>query len=522
MLACTAVLGSAALLWGLAPAERKTGAPFALAFESIALAEVEHDIRFLAAPGLEGRDSPSPGLEKAADYIEERMRSAGLVGAGKDQSFRMPFLLDRLEPDPELCRLESTRQPEPEEFELGEDYVPLPGCEGVAEGELVFVGFGISSRKHRYDDLRGLRLRGRIALFLQGEPAHEKLFEGPQEVTGAADVYTKILGLEKAGVAGVIVVRRPPGGEPAPADQELGFRYTWARWNPATTAPMSARGREQEIPALEVSTRTADALLGQDVLELARRIEQTGKPVRVDPPATTLRISSASRRARVPVANVVGLVRGTDPELADEYVVIGAHYDHIGVDAYGRIGLGADDNASGTSAMLEVVEALQLAGPRRSILACAFAAEEDGLLGSEAFVDEPPVPREAMVCMINMDMVGHGEPGTAVVLGPKHSADLSEALARAEKLRETGLEKVLVNKAEHLWERSDHYPFFRRGIPSLFFFESVSEMDNPHYHTFRDTVDIVSFEKVSRIARLVFNTAWVVGNADDPPAVSRR
>ncbi len=513
-------LGLATL--ALIPAARANEPRFEAGFASITAAEVERDVRTLAAPEMEGRDSPSAGLNLAATYIEERMRAAGLVGAGPEGSFRLPFLLDRQEPDPKLCRLEADLVgAETREFELGEDFVPLPGCEGVAEGELVFAGFAIASRKDRYDDLSGLALKGKVVLFLQGEPEHPKLFDGPEEVTGFADVYGKLDDLADAGAVGALMVRRP--AETADAGSgELGFRYTWARWNAATTAPMKARSREAELPALEISAELALRLLGQDVLAVAQAIERAGKPQRIEVPPVRLTLSSASRRARVPVANIVGKIPGTDPELADEYIVLGAHYDHIGVDVYGRIGFGADDNASGTSAMIEAAEALGLARPRRSVLACAFAAEEDGLLGSTAFVREPPVDREKLVCMLNLDMVGHGDPASVVVLGPKYSSDLSKALKAAKKLEDTGLKRVLTNKAEHLWERSDHYPFFRRGIPSLFFFESPSEADNPHYHTYRDTVDIVSFEKVTRTARLVFSTAWIVGNAEDAPAVSRR
>jgi Zn-dependent M28 family amino/carboxypeptidase len=183
------------------------------------------------------------------------------------------------------------------------------------------------------------------------------------------------------------------------------------------------------------------------------------------------------------------------------------------VDDRGRIGFGADDNASGTAAMLEVMQALAVAKPRRSVLACAFAAEEDGLLGSKALCDAPPVPRESIVAMINMDMVGRGDAGEVAVLGLVQNPDLEKVLDRARRLSKTGVKNVIVRQGEELFQRSDHYSFHQIGVPVLFFFEGLPIEKNADYHTWRDTLDQLDFDKIENTARLVFNTAWLL--ADD-------
>jgi Zn-dependent M28 family amino/carboxypeptidase len=216
---------------------------------------------------------------------------------------------------------------------------------------------------------------------------------------------------------------------------------------------------------------------------------------------------------------VVGILKGSDPALAQEYVVVGAHYDHVGVDPRGRIGFGADDNASGTAAMLEVVGALAAAGPRRSILACAFAAEEDGLIGSKALCDDLPVPRDSIVAMLNMDMVGRGEVDEVAVLGVPENPSFEKLLARANKLHATRIKSIVTGQGQDLFERSDHHSFHAIGIPVLFFFEGLPISKNDDYHTWRDTIDLVDLDKSARTARLVFNTAWLLADDEQrPPA----
>ncbi|NOT31030.1 MAG: M20/M25/M40 family metallo-hydrolase [Planctomycetes bacterium] len=207
------------------------------------------------------------------------------------------------------------------------------------------------------------------------------------------------------------------------------------------------------------------------------------------------------------------------PPLASEYLVIGAHYDHIGVDAWGRIGCGADDNGSGSAGLLELAEAMALAKPKRSILVAWFSAEEVGLDGSKAFCENPPVAMSSIAAMLNVDMIGRLEEDEVYVIGSHVNKGFEDVLKAAKKLKPTQIKKVFTDKGVQFWTRSDHFNFHEKGVPALFFFEGAIEADNPDYHVFTDTVDKLSTTKMARITRFMFNTAWLIANEPErPPA----
>lgn len=491
----------------------------AAGFGGITEEDVRAHLEVLAGPTAEGRDSPSAGQTAAGDYIARVFAEAGLRGAGADGSFRIPFSRNLRAPVEEQCSLVlEVEGGEKVPFAFGADYVPLPVCTGEASGAPVFCGFGISAKKERYDDLAKAEIEGNVAVILEGEPRHPRKFEGP-DVTPDADVHVKIKNLEEAGAVGVLVVRRPaPGAEQT---GPLGYRYTWASWVGMAGVRGPRVSRSYDIPALEVTLDAASKILATDVAALAAKLDKSAKPQRMKPRGSAvLHLASAIERTSVRIDNVVGVLPGSDPDLADEYVVIGAHYDHVGVDQRGRIGFGADDNGSGTAALLEMVQALGASKPRRSILACAFSAEEDGLLGSKALADDPPVPRESLVAMLNLDMIGRGSAKEVIVLGTDQNPALGDVLKDAAKLEKPRI-KAVTGKAGHLWERSDHYSFHAVGVPTLFFFEAPTETDNPDYHTWRDTIELVDMEKVARTARIAYNTAWLLAADDDRPPSPR-
>jgi hypothetical protein len=522
------------------------GGGLAGGFDSIRAADLDADLDYLAAPELEGRDTPSIGLELAAQRIVKRFEAAGLVpcddsaevwktitgaelpasGAGSADAtavrgtFLRPFRRTLPVPDEVASHLVALGDAE-KTFRIGIDFVPVAGLEGNAEGELVFAGFGIDASDERYDDLAGLDLRGKIALVVEGEPAHARAFDG-SEVTRAAALWRKVDDLAKAGAKAVLCVRRPP-----PADRKkkekhapdtggrLSFRSTWADW---VGAARDEQPRSR-IPVLELSAACARELAGVDVLELAQKIERSLKPQRVKLAGVRVRAAGKTNEKEVPVDNVVGLVRGTD--LAEEHVVVGAHYDHLGVDDRGRIGLGADDNASGTAALIEIAEAIAVAGPRRSVLFCAFAGEEDGLLGSKAFCARLPVEKARIVAMLNLDMVGRGEANEVAVLGIHQNPSFEKLLQRARSARNSGVQKIVMRQGEELFARSDHYSFHQLGVPALFFFEGLPIERNKDYHTWRDTLDLVDRDKVLHTARLAFNTTWLLSTDDERPPPPR-
>jgi hypothetical protein len=497
------------------------------------------DLTILASPVHEGRDSPSAGLTAAAEHVASRLKAAGYEGAGEKGSFRVGFERMLPNPVPDECHLVGIDEQELEhEFKLGEDFVPLWNASGSAEGEAVFVTFGIDSQPDKYDDIRG-DLEDTIAVILSGEPNHKRKFDG-FDISPAANTYDKLPALAEAGVIGVLVVRRPPPvpeppkssrssrrgrGEPeaapAPAAPPMGFRHTWASFNDGTRP---RRYMPAELPVLEITPAVAQALLGLDVLEVAKAVDKSVKAPKPVHTGMRVEMSSQCEVKLVRIDNVVGLLRGSDPALANEVVVIGAHYDHIGVDARGRVGLGADDNGSGTAALLSIADALATARPRRTILVAAFAAEEDDLLGSKALVNECPVPIDSIAAMVNLDMIGFGKDSEVVVIGVPENPDLGKLLKRAKKLEKSGIRKIVTGQGQELMTRSDHYPFHKAGIPTLFFFEGLPIDKNADYHRWTDTIDIVDMKKVANTARLVFNVCWLLATEDerpDPPKGSR-
>jgi hypothetical protein len=468
-------------------------------FATIREDDVDAILRFLCNPYLEGRDSPSFGLEFAAEYVAQRFEVLGLESPTDVEGYLAFYTRRMPAPDADATRLVV---PLEREVALGVDYTPLLRCEGSARGPAVFCGYGIGVRE--FDELAGLDLRGAVAVIVEGEPRHKKVLRGP-ELTEAANVFRKLDRLAEAGAVGALVVRRAhPADVPVPPDwpsrQPMGFRHTFAMWADGTV-PAMGPGR---IPAMEISWQLAEELLGDDLDVRMAAIDERGKPDAFEGPRREVEFTATLEERTLSLPNVVGIVRGSDPELADEYVVIGAHLDHIGADPLGRIGVGADDNASGTAAMLEAVEALALERPPRSVLAIAFTSEEDGLIGSRAIAQNLPVPRESVVAMVNLDMIGRGPRNACVALGVRENPRFEGLVTAARRRFKTGIKDVETNEGQELFARSDHYSFHEIGVPSVFFFEHVPISDNPDYHTWRDLIELVDTKKVANTSRLAY------------------
>jgi hypothetical protein len=217
--------------------------------------------------------------------------------------------------------------------------------------------------------------------------------------------------------------------------------------------------------------------------------------------------------------NVIGILRGGDRELRDEYVLVSAHMDHLGIGVPvdgDSIYNGADDNASGTAAVLEVAEAVAALEerPRRSLIFLTVSGEERGLLGSSWFVEHPPIPLEQIVADINVDMVGRNWEDTIAVVGKAYSSLGATIDSVAAAHPELGLAVVDDQwPAQGFFFRSDHYNFARKGIPAVFFFNGVHE----DYHRPSDEIDKISFGKAARISRLVLESVLAIANAETPP-----
>jgi hypothetical protein len=467
------------------------------AIATITPADVARRVFTLAHDSMAGRFTPSPELDRAAAWIAAEFQRFGLTPAGDSGSFIQRYRISRLVPDTAAATIR-----------LGDDAVIRGGA------NLMHWGGG-----HTSAPVSG------PAVLVTGLVAPD----GSLDVAGAiviAAVPTDGTGQPHPRARAVL--RAVYAGQPAaviiPVDSpDEVWREVVREGFRTTLAP--AWERRAEVPRIQVRDRAvADALAGFGVdLRAARRATGMALARRI---GITASVVSPGREAEhVTAPNVAGLLRGGDPALRDEVVVISAHMDHVGVVGRGlcrpvaadSVCNGADDNASGTASVVELAEAFAAASPRprRSILFVTVSGEERGLWGSDYFTAHPPVPIEQMVADLNMDMVGRNWTDTISAIGREHS-DLGTTLARVEaahpELRMHAVDDLWPN--ERFFFRSDHYNFARRGVPILFFFNGT----HPDYHGPGDQPEKIDADKQARLTRLVYYLALEVANAPARPA----
>lgn len=490
---------------------------------------VYKQLLFLADPALEGRSADVKGNKIAANHIEQEFRSLGLQPAFTDasgaKSYQQPFKVrGEIEVKKELAsftwreNIAQLEVPAPTVFTSGKDYNVL-GCSGTGEvtGPLVFVGYSAEDGPDGYasyakdDDLKGA-----IALVLRFEPMKP---DGKSKWTDAgrwsqrAELSGKIRAAAKRGAAGVILVS-PPG-----ADDPRVERLETAR----TTrfGGVSVPVVMMTIPAVNSILEKADPE-HRTLLRLRQAADEKGGLVRF-PSNTTVTLGSDVETKQLDTNNIAAVLPGRG-DLAKEYVVVGAHYDHVGLGYVGgaqaanlgQIHPGADDNASGTAGLLLTARTLAAraaheanarpAAGARSIIFMAFGAEEMGLLGSDHYIKNPSVTASSIYAMLNMDMIGRLVDGKLQVDGVGTAENFETYLKPT-------FDKHTFNYTLGQSGRgpSDHASFYGADIPVLHFFSGL----HPDYHTPTDTLDKVNVEGAVKIASLVSDTAWLMaGNAE--------
>ncbi|HWV58960.1 MAG TPA: M28 family peptidase [Longimicrobiales bacterium] len=464
------------------------------AAESITPAEALEHVSYLASDELRGRDTPSDGLELAARYIADRMAEAGVEPAGDDGFFqRWPYPIIGIEST--QAELAITAGGRTTTLRYGADYAAQPASAGRVEGRPVVTGTAT-----QLDALSAAS--GEIALVFLTGPADAQWVSAR---TAAAEAAVE------AGARAVVFVLDPGFGEARVAAfaRELGITRRIVS-NPAG------------IPTAYVTAEAAAEALRPAGVDLAalRSRAASGSLSPTPLEGVTLAVATPARieeDARAP--NVVGIVRGSDPQLRDTYVVVSAHMDHVGAGARAGetvIFNGADDNASGTTAVLMMARAMaQLeTPPARSVVFLLVSGEEKGLLGSRWWVDHPTVPIENVVANINIDMIGRNHPDSVSVLGQEYSS-LGPLVHRVNEAHP----ELNMTVAPDLWPReqlffrSDQFNFARKEIPNLFFFAGLHE----DYHQPSDTVEKIDEDKIARVARLVFYSLYEIANDPNPP-----
>jgi len=409
----------------------------------------------LSSDAMEGRGLGSAGLEAAAAVIERELEASGIVA--QRQSFEVQVGVSDTDTST-LGTSEGAAVP-------AEDWTPLGfSSTGAFDGELVFAGYGITAPPLDYDDLAGVDLTGRVVLALRFEPGENdeaSPFDG-RRPTRWSDLRYKAFKAREAGAAALILVEGPAG-----ADDDEPERLPHLE----AGGPTSSAG----LPVLQVRRSVAAAWLagaGLDLVALQATIDTSYQPATRVVPGVRVRGAVDLEIERATVDNVLGILVGAGPH-ADEVVVVGAHYDHLGRGGRGSmkpgvddIHNGADDNASGVAAMLCGVAALARGGAdHRTLVVAAFAAEEHGLLGSGHYVDHPVLPLEQTVAMVNLDMVGRLREGKLSALGSDSAPEWDDLLRSAGEGHDLDL-----RLGGDGYGPSDQMSFYSRGVPVVHLF----------------------------------------------------
>ncbi len=418
-------------------------------------------LEFLADDALEGRAPGTRGGELAQKYIASQFRRLGLQPAGDSGTYYQRVPIISLTPTPTLA----VAAPAATTLRWKDDYVlwSMRNDSSVkARGEAVFVGYGIVAPEAGWNDYAGLDARGKIVVALVNDPGLQDstLFRG-RILTYYGRWTYKIEEARRQGAAGLLLIHTTESAT-----------YPWTTVLSGWTGPQVRLESPPDslLVAGWLQEETARRLFksgGQDLSQLTAAAARKGStPV---PLGLTLEASVKSEIRRTATANVLGRLPGRGP-LAREVVLIGGHYDHFGIGAPvdgDSIYNGAEDNASGTAAVLAAAEAFVRTGVRtnRSLLFAGFAAEESGLIGSQALADHPPVPLRDIAAILNLDVMNlYGRTADVSALGLEHSTlgKTFAAAAAAEGLKVTTNEDALVRGA---YFRSDHFPLARAGVP---------------------------------------------------------
>jgi hypothetical protein len=438
-------------------------------------------VEFLAADSLEGRDTGSPGFEKAAAYVEAQFKEIGLKPGGIG-GYRQPVRLESRTLVPEETALTLVRDGHELPLTMREDATLSARGEldGTVEAPMIFVGYGLSVPEASWDDFAGLDLRGKIVVYASVAPPAEMSDNVKSHVTSAGERWAV---LRKAGAIGIATLPavRPGavGGAAAGPGGNLG-RGGAAGVGFTTPAAILLADRDLQDQAGQAVSLTltrsgaAKVLAGSGhTLEELEALIAGKKPLPRFPLPGTLRAHAAMKRTPIDSENVIGIREGSDPSLKNEYVVMSAHLDHVGV---GRavngdtIYNGAMDDASGVASVIEIARLLQQSGatPKRSIVFMAQTAEEKGELGSKYFAAHPTVPFERIVADINLDMFLPLYPLKVIEVQGLAESTLGETVRTAAKA--LGVDVQTDREPEqNRFIRSDQYSFIKRGIPSLAF-----------------------------------------------------
>jgi Peptidase family M28/PDZ domain/PA domain len=448
-------------------------------------------LRYLASDELQGRGLGLPGLDRAAQFIAGEFAADGLKPLPGESDFFQAFdYTTQASPGPATALAIGSKK-----LMLDTDYLPMRfSAAGNFSGTVVFVGYGVSAPEAGYDDYAGVDVKGKVVIAMRYEPMdeHGQSRLAPRGNASGWSEHATFSAKSKTaadhGAAALLLVS-PPDSEP---DLLLPFSGTF--------------GALAAIPVLQIKQAGVDEILHAgdtpgttDLKTLRDQINASFRPrsMMLSSPIVSGTVEIKSLTAHV--KNVMAVLPGAGPH-ADEFVVVGAHYDHLGLGTlghlFGPVGSiyhGADDNASGTATVMELASRFAHAPPpARSIIFICFTAEEEGLIGSDYFVKNSPVPLEKMVAMVNLDMVGRIRDQTLYIGGEGTAADFDAILAHADTDSPLRLKSI----GRGGLGPSDHMSFARRHVPVMFFFSGI----HVDYHRPTDIAEKINYEGIDEVA----------------------
>lgn len=463
--------------------------------KSITTEDLQKHLYIIAAADMEGRETATEGQRKAASYIENEFRGLGLTPGNKnDYQMYFPVYVDSLQ---ELSlSLNDTALIAGQDFSID---LAANHSASFCFSEIVLAGYGLSNSTR--DDYKETDVRGKLVM-VWSEEATGEAAGGHKEWSS----FTQEMAAGEHGAAALLVVRK--NITPAAVKSNM---Y------------VSLYQKIQRISTFYISEKQAEKIIGAGYIS-QKAAAQSGTYI-----PQTIAVNIALRFNKTAIAlqssNVLGILEGTD--LKDQYIVLTAHYDHLGK-RNDTIWYGADDDGSGTVAILELAKAFTKAkaagkGPRRSILFMTVSGEEKGLWGSDYYSAHPVLPLDKTSVNLNIDMIGRIDPSRKhgnsanyiyIVGDDKLSSDLkpvSEAVNKKYSKLELDYKYNDPRDPERIYYRSDHYNFAKKGVPVIFYFSGL----HPDYHKPSDTPDKINYTLLQKRARLIFFTAWEMANRND-------
>lgn len=507
--------------------------------------QLKNYLYFIAADAMEGRDTPSRGLDITANFIAMNLARWGFKPAGDDGTFfqRIALLRNYVDPAKTNAELSGVK------FNYGDDFLAVANA-GAASGNLVYVGNGWVIKSKNINSYEGIDVRNKIVIFFSSNMLPKGVTRPDLTGRRGEDWESPLAYARAHGARGAIII---------PTLQ------TFSTWN-ATARAATERGaleverilqqEPQQLPVITASANLLTALFRGEQMEadeiFSRRASgDAGRSFDLKP-AKQMTFTVGVRTERQRTQNVVGIWEGSDPVLKNEYVALGAHYDHVGAgppfpgsgrflppnnDTSDLIWNGADDDGSGTTALLSMAETLaHNPRPKRSVLFVWHCGEEKGLVGSDYFTRFPTVPLNQVVTQLNIDMIGRSKPAgdtnplNAELSGPNEiyvvgSKMMSDELGElSEEVNRSYLNLSFNYKYDdpadphRFFFRSDHFNYARNGIPIIFYFDG----EHQDYHRPGDEPQKIDYEKMARVTRTVYMTMWTLANRATRPVVNKQ